>query len=239
MQISQNRGPLYSQIRDVIRDRILHGIYTKGENIPSEPELEKEFDVSKITVRRAVKELVQEGLLETKSGKGTRVIQNKMSSKLSTGKRFTETLVEQGHKIQKYILDVREVGTQNQEILKRYFGENSLRVERLYYLDDTPYIYYVHYFPIHILDGNFTLLQDQSLYQLLEEQNIVMKSFHDQFDVVKTDEYIADILGLQEKCSLLKRERYAYDEIGKIVEYSIGYYNTAQQKYLINYDTEK
>ncbi len=48
----------------------LHGVYAIHTNIPSEPQLEEEFKVSKITVRNAIKELAQEGYLEKKSGKG-------------------------------------------------------------------------------------------------------------------------------------------------------------------------
>ena len=50
--------------KNIIRDRILHGVYAIHTNIPSEPQLEEEFKVSKITVRNAIKELAQEGYLE-------------------------------------------------------------------------------------------------------------------------------------------------------------------------------
>lgn len=79
----------------------MHGVYPLGQNIPSEPQLEQEFSVSKITVRSAIQELVQEGYLEKGSGKGTKVIRNKAASKLSKWKHFTEILVEEGHRIQK------------------------------------------------------------------------------------------------------------------------------------------
>ena len=57
------------QIKNIIRDRILHGVYAIHTNIPSEPQLEEEFKVSKITVRNAIKELAQEGYLKRKAVK--------------------------------------------------------------------------------------------------------------------------------------------------------------------------
>ncbi|RBN37118.1 GntR family transcriptional regulator, partial [Priestia megaterium] len=101
MNVSRKKGPLYLQIKNILKDRILHGVYPIQTNIPSEPQLEEEFQVSKITVRNAIKELVKDGYLETKSGKGTKVIRNTSISRLSKGKRFTEVLVEKGHIIQK------------------------------------------------------------------------------------------------------------------------------------------
>ena len=74
--------------KNIIRDRILHGVYAIHTNIPSEPQLEEEFKVSKITVRNAIKELAQEGYLEKKSGKGTKVIRNTSATKLSKGKNL-------------------------------------------------------------------------------------------------------------------------------------------------------
>lgn len=86
LSLSRKDKPLYMQIANIIKDRILHGVYPIGLNIPSEPQLEQEFNVSKITVRGAIQELVQEGFLEKGSGKGTKVIRNTSSSKLSKWK---------------------------------------------------------------------------------------------------------------------------------------------------------
>ena len=70
-KLSSDKGPLYLQIKEIIEDRIIHGIYTIGNYIPTEIEFEEEFNVSKVTVRAAIKELVTLGYLERKSGKGT------------------------------------------------------------------------------------------------------------------------------------------------------------------------
>ncbi|WP_432722816.1 GntR family transcriptional regulator [Staphylococcus equorum] len=67
--LSSDKGPLYLQIKQIIEDRIIHGIYTIGNYIPTEIEFEKEFNVSKVTVRAAIKELVSLGYLEKKVAK--------------------------------------------------------------------------------------------------------------------------------------------------------------------------
>lgn len=63
--------PLYDQIATVLRRKIVGGVWTSGNQIPSEPELTEEFRVSRVTVRGALNVLVQEGLIRRVQGKGT------------------------------------------------------------------------------------------------------------------------------------------------------------------------
>ncbi|WP_026221551.1 MULTISPECIES: GntR family transcriptional regulator [Bacillaceae] len=236
VNVSRKKGPLYLQIKKILKDRILHGVYPIETNIPSEPQLENEFHVSKITVRNAIKELVQEGYLEKKSGKGTKVIRNTSISKLSKGKRFTEVLVEERHKIQKQLLQAEVVCNEEGTEPYRLFGEYCLRIERLYYLDDVPYIHYTHYLTEGMADTEPSDLNFQSLYDLIEEQGISLEKFRDEFAVAIAPFHVEDILRVKKGTPLLKRSRYSYDETGDVIEYSEGYYNTEMQDYVVNYD---
>ena len=70
---------LYEQMMQHLRVAIRTGEYTPGQRLPSENELCIQFGVSRITARRAVQELVNEGLLERKQGKGTFVSYSKIA----------------------------------------------------------------------------------------------------------------------------------------------------------------
>ena len=63
--------PRFAQIADVLRDRIAREVYKRGEPLPSEPELAKEFAVSRITVNRAVGLLRTDGLVRVRRGLGS------------------------------------------------------------------------------------------------------------------------------------------------------------------------
>ena len=67
--------PLYHQVEQVIRYWISSGRYAPGSQIPSEHELGRELEVSRVTVREALRELVQDNLLVKVQGKGTFVAQ--------------------------------------------------------------------------------------------------------------------------------------------------------------------
>lgn len=64
-------APLYQQIYDEIKDAIEKGVYKPKERIPSELELADQYEVSRITVRRAVEELCSDGYLVKQQGRGT------------------------------------------------------------------------------------------------------------------------------------------------------------------------
>lgn len=66
--------PLYQQLMDAIIENIKNGTYKAGDKLPTETELEATYNVSRITVRRAVKELCDKNILEKKQGKGTFVL---------------------------------------------------------------------------------------------------------------------------------------------------------------------
>jgi DNA-binding GntR family transcriptional regulator len=242
LPITRKNGPLYLQIKKIIKDRILHGIYPLGTNIPPEPQLEQEFQVSKMTVRNAIRELADEGYVEKKSGVGTIVLRNTSTSKLSKGKRFTELLVEQGHRMEKTLLGAGMIGTASRTELAELFGSSCLSVERLYLLDDKPYIHFRHYLtPTADLTQAGSLDASagnsiSSLYEWLEDQHFTLESFRDRFLVEAADAETSALLNLDEGTPVLKRLRCSYDSGGALIEYSVGIYNTQLHPYLVSYD---
>lgn len=71
---------LYRSIGDKIKERIEKGIYKEGDKIPSIRDLCKEFNVSNITIRQAISELINDGYLQTRGSKGTYVRRRKRTS---------------------------------------------------------------------------------------------------------------------------------------------------------------
>ncbi|MFU1768918.1 GntR family transcriptional regulator [Mammaliicoccus sciuri] len=235
--LSSEKGPLYLQIKQIIEDRIIHGIYTVGNNIPTETDFEKEFNVSKVTVRAAIKELVALGYLEKKSGKGTRVISHKPFNKVTKNKNFTEKLVEEGNEIKKVIKDIAVVSNLKNSELYKLFGENAYKITRVYLLNNRPYILFNHYlpYPLHSLNEYEKQKQnnDLSIYKILEEANIEIINTEDSFSV-KKDITASEYLELDPSVSLLVRERQSFNNNSETVEYSIGYYNSDLKKYSIS-----
>jgi GntR family transcriptional regulator len=68
--MSDRRVPLHLQISQVLRQRIEDGVYGVGQQLPSEHQLMHEFQVSRITIRRAIHNLVHQGLADPQRGRG-------------------------------------------------------------------------------------------------------------------------------------------------------------------------
>jgi DNA-binding GntR family transcriptional regulator len=70
---SDSSVPVYVQVANILRDRITHGEWLPDRRLPSEPDLEAEFNVARDTVRRAIAVLRDEGLVVTVKGRGSYV----------------------------------------------------------------------------------------------------------------------------------------------------------------------
>ena len=91
--------PLYSQLKDLLRTRILDGTYPPHSRMPSESELGKAFDVSRITVRQALGDLQKEGLIFKIHGKGTFVAKPKAFQNVSTLQGLGESMSQMGYEV--------------------------------------------------------------------------------------------------------------------------------------------
>lgn len=74
--------PVYYQLKNDFIKKIASGVWKAGECISSERELCEIYDVSRMTIRQAIGELVQEGILTRKKGKGTFVCEQKVNQKI-------------------------------------------------------------------------------------------------------------------------------------------------------------
>jgi len=86
--------PLYTQIRDHLQAQIKEGAYEVGARLPSERELAQEFEVSRMTARQALQDLIQEGLAYSRVGKGTFVSPPKIDLRALTS--FSEESRQRG-----------------------------------------------------------------------------------------------------------------------------------------------
>ena len=84
--------PLYEQIKAILRSRVLDGTYKPHEQLPSESEMMTAFNVSRITVRQALNDLQNEGLVFRIHGKGTFVSKPKAFQDLGRLQGFGEAM---------------------------------------------------------------------------------------------------------------------------------------------------
>ncbi len=230
MKLVKKKGPLYAQVKEILKERIQDGIYPVRTLMPSESFLEEEFQVSKITVRKAMEQLAQEGYVQKQSGVGTTVLDNRAFIKLSTGQPFSAYLKQEGKQIKKDVIGITVV---DPPLELAHMKGQFRRIQRLYYLDNKPYIVFVHYIPVSFTLPDVAAEYEGSLYTLLRGVGVSFNRFQDTFGVGIASEDVYSSLGINET-PLLKRTRHTYDLDEQLVEYSIAYYHTEMQEYVMD-----
>lgn len=174
MNYDYNKLPIYYQLSKTIEKNIEDGVWKKGEAIPSERVLSEQYNVSRITVRSAINELVLQGKLEKVQGKGTFVIGRSIVQNLGSLYSFTREMEKQG-KISSTKLVHMDIITADSKIAKNLgIGphEKIIYVERLRCADEQPIMlertYFKHDDYQFILDID---LKTKSLYQTLENEH--------------------------------------------------------------------
>lgn len=226
--------PLYYSIMEVIKDSIINGVYPIGSLLPTENELEEQFKVSKITIRKAIELLENDGYVAKKSGKGTTVISNSIFNKLSNGQSFSSILNQQGYQVTKENTHFEYIHINPQDSLFEHFGRKCLKITRCYYLDGQPYIHFTHYLPGEISIPENHNLNDFSLYMHLYQHNHSLADFNDEFFVEYPPTEILKALNL-DNVPLLCRKRISHNTQGKVVEVSHARYNTRIHNYQIQF----
>ena len=94
----ENQLPLYCQLREILRRQIDAGALKPGDQLPPEPALGQTYGLSRITVRQALADLVDEGYVSRSRGKGTFVAERKLQDRrVNRIASVMETLREQGY----------------------------------------------------------------------------------------------------------------------------------------------
>jgi DNA-binding GntR family transcriptional regulator len=135
-----NLSPLYDQVKQLLLRDIREGRYRRGTYLPSEPDLCEHYDVSRITLRRAVDELCSQGHLKRMRGKGTLVTEPKLKQTLVSLSGFTDSLTGSGHQIRYAVLDSTLQGTSSavKEHLNGTEDDPIVAIRRLLLVDGRP-----------------------------------------------------------------------------------------------------
>ncbi|MFP7299798.1 GntR family transcriptional regulator [Neobacillus niacini] len=216
--------PLYHQLKERLKHSIEQGEWQPGDQIPSENQLVNEYNVSRNTAKKAIEELVQDGLLYRKQGKGTFVAKPRLQQSLMGLYSFSKVFKEKGLTPKDILIEIREVRP-TQEIIQELQisdDETVIEMKRLRCVEDDPYILESSFFPKSVIPDMSMLnkVGQISLYDFLEQElNIIIKRAIEAFEpvLIKSDE--SEYLETEEGRPALLLERTAYDTNGVPVEF--------------------
>ncbi len=229
--------PLYYQVKESLLEKIKRKQFNVGDLIPSESELQENYKVSRITIRRAVQELVQEGHLHTQQGKGTFVSKPKASQELNLITSWVETVTALGMHPESKILYFNEMQAPLNiaKMLDIPVGDKILRLERIRFADDEPICLMTNYLvPEFMPDLLQKGLQRESLYEALERQySIVLTRAEEIVEAKAARTKEAALLNVRRGAPLLCATRVTYEAADRPVEVVISITRADRYSYKI------
>ena len=220
--------PLYTQIRELLRERILHGEYKSHAQMPSENEMVKTFGVSRITVRQALTDLQKEGLIFKIHGKGTFVCKPKATQDLRRLEGFGEAMAGSGHETFSRVLGHRVVRAGKVIAERLRIGERGevMEIKRVRFLDREPISLDVTYVPVAL--GERLVREDlphRDIFLILEnDYGYPLGNANLCIEAVLADGEQASALKVEEGSPILRIERLTFTADGTPLDFEFLYY---------------
>ena len=221
--------PLYEQLVEQLRRDIENGVYSKTGRLPPEDKLSGQYQVSRITIRRAVEELVSQDLVEKKQGKGTFIRTPKLSRQLDCPMSFTEMCRANGLTASAKVLEAGISAPTDpavQEMLGLKAGSPAVRIRRLRYAGDRPLVLEDDFFPTEYAYLLSIDLEHGSLYRYLqEERNITLRRTTMRMSIVRADGELSELLQVPRNAPQLQLKGCVVQPNGQTVHtsYQVGY----------------
>jgi GntR family transcriptional regulator len=215
--------PLYGKVEEVLASEIARGDLKPGDRLPSEDELGFRFEVSKITIRRAVQNLIQRGVVEIRRGLGTFVLAPRISQELTRLTGFVEDMNVHGRKASARVLSQGIVAAS--QIVAQHLGVSVgtpvMRIERIRLADAVPLSFDETYLPLEIgrkiIQNN---LRVKPIFTLLEEKyGIPLTEAEYKLEAAAASAHVAEALEVPAGSPIFRIERTSYTKGGEPIDY--------------------
>lgn len=234
--------PLHHKIYLVLRQQILSGQHAPDQPMPSEIELGRIFNVSRITVRRALERLQTEGLITRGRGKGTfaRTPERGDAPKVREIRGIFDNLLAMGFTTQVTLLECLDVipPPPAAEALQLAPGELAQRALRVRSLKGRPFSYLTTFVPLDIAEGiSASDLEQTPLLALIEARGHHIRSARQTVSARLADPLIAEHLKMEAGAPVIAMQRTIYDSEHRPVEFLEALYHP--DIYEVSFDMER
>ena len=224
--LSENAGPRYVQLKRRLEEGIRDGVLPPQSSLPPERELAGITELSRVTVRKAIHELVRDGLVEQRQGSGTFVREPvaRMEQSLSHLTSFTEDMVQRGMETTSKWLERGVFAPTEREArtLDLGDGDEVARIYRLREAGGQPMALERASLPLDILPNPLEI--KTSLYEVLAARGLRPVRAVQKISAINIEAREADLLGVVEGAAGLSIERISYLGSGRVAELTRSLY---------------
>ena len=241
--MNENQKPLYVQLADNMRNKIISGEYRVGSKIMSERQMAEIYGLNRLTVRKSIEQLIQEGYLSAVQGKGTFVERmtdggKKMQFGSSEIMSLSSQLRQSGFSSSRTVLSFKKI--KSEKVLKDFFPNSAECYEliRLSKIDNNPYALQICYFPASVFHRPERFdFSSGSIYDYMESQGHRPKTMISEMTAVPVPSDYSEILAIEKGKLIFFYEYFGFDIDHKMVEYTRSYYVPEYTSF--KYSTEK
>lgn len=219
--------PLYSQVKDLLRERIALQRDEQHDQLPSERELARDLGVSRMTVRQAVRELIAEGAVYTAPGRGTFLSAGDVTQQLGGLTSFSQEMTQRGlvpssRTLESEIVTDPDIATR----LDLRPDEPLIRIRRLRLASDEPMAVEATHLPLALCAGVQNIALDRtSLYEVLQSAfHLRLGTATQTITAQSADAWVAGMLRLDPGDAVLVMERTTLLEDGRPIEFVRSWY---------------
>ncbi|WP_407305641.1 GntR family transcriptional regulator [Desulfosporosinus sp. SB140] len=231
--------PLHYQLTNTLRDAIRDGVWNLGDAFPTDKDLMVQYGVSSTTVRRSVGQLVQEGLLDRKAGKGTFVKNKPVEETLGLLTGFFQEMISRGFSPSAELINLCPIEITAKELervpeLSIFNDQKMFLIEKVQKLNDEPIAYLQSYWPYEY--GSRMAASDLTkigLYDIAgKELGLVLTKAEQTIGAGIAHKKVAQYLGIKIGFPILTMNRIAYCG-EQPVELSLNSYRADRYKYKV------
>lgn len=218
--------PLYKQIADTILEDLKKDDsnseyqFLDNENkLPTERALADIFDVSRITIRKALALLEEENYVKRIQGKGTYYNKNKVLKPLKESKSFSKTVIDSGHMPGAKLLSasLKLANIRDQEIFGISKNDYVLVMKRLRYVDNIPASLEITHFNKDFIDLKDIDFNNTSLYEFLKkERGLIFSYLNKTIEIVYSDNKVSEIFGIDVGTPLVLLKALVVNQYGEV-----------------------
>ncbi|HUC85484.1 MAG TPA: GntR family transcriptional regulator [Candidatus Acidoferrales bacterium] len=218
--------PLHRQAGQLLRDLIRRPEYQNGALLPEEVTLAARLGISRGTLRLAIGQLVQDGLLERRAGVGTRVRSQPTESGVGAWRSFSLEMARQGIRVENYRQDFALAAAEAAaaRALRIEPQAKIWRLDRVRGWDGRPVLHSRSWFHPRLgLTGREEF--SRPLYEVIQrETGAVAETAREEFAAVAAKATLAKSLGVKRGAPLLLRSHTVFDAGGRLMEFAQVHY---------------
>ena len=230
--------PKYYLIINILRQTFAK--YNRGDRLPTEFELAKEFGVSRVTLQRALAQLVEDGVVIRIQGKGTFYSGEGKTRKAQAISGALESLMVYENGASARVIDKnwsRDVPADVQQHLNLAKNDEVVIIKRVALVDTEPLAYIINYLPrdigAKIFDEDKALMHSPIAFLLREKYHVPLTRADQTIDAVLADPEVASALDFPIGSPLLRIERTFFTKKDKPIQFTRSWYRSDRHKYAV------